>query len=190
MIRFATLGLAMVSLAACGADPPAGPSPAANVPGEPTLTGAPSPEAIAAEADDRVKAWVKREYSDMGLLMLKSGRADLDGDGRDEVLAYVGGPMLCGTGGCNLVVLTDDGTDFAKVGDISVSQLPVGVLDTKTKGWRDLAVTTYGGGAKERVMKVPFDGKSYAENPTVAPASAVKSIGTEVIADGELERLD
>lgn len=191
MIRFAAAALPLLCLAACdpAGDAPPAPSPAANVPAQPTLTGAPAPAAADAVAD-RLKAWVKREYADMELLMLKSGRADLDGDGRNEVLAYVGGPMVCGTGGCNLVVLKDDGKAFAKVGNISVSQMPVGVLESRTNGWRDLAVTTYGGGAKERIMKVPFDGRKYAQNPTVAPASEVETIGTEVIAEGELERLD
>lgn len=165
------------------------PTPAANAGAEPTLSGVPAAP-IGDTREARVEAWVKGAYPDMGLLMLKWGSADLDGDGTDEVLAYVGGPMLCGTGGCNLVVLTDDGANFAKVGDISVSQMPIGVLDTRTNGWRDLAVTTYGGGEKERIMKVPFDGKSYAGNPTVAPATPLDMLGTEVIAEGELEKLD
>lgn len=133
---------------------------------------------------------MKGAYPDMGTLMLRWGGADLDGDGTDELLAYVGGPMLCGTGGCNLVVLKDDGTNFTKIGDISVAQMPVGVLDTTTNGMRDLAVSVAGGGAKAGIMKVPFDGKAYAGNPTVAPATPVDSIGAEVIAEGELKKLD
>lgn len=185
------LPFALVLVAACSepAADEAEPSPAANALAEPVVTrtpAAPAPDTRAA----RVEAWVKRVYPDMGTLMLKWGGADLDGDGKEEVLAYVGGPMLCGTGGCNLVVLKDDGANLIKIGDVSVAQMPVGVLNTKTSGMRDLAVSVAGGGAKAAIMKVPFDGKAYAGNPTVGPATPVDTIGTEVIADGALKKLD
>lgn len=126
---------------------------------------------------------------DTGALLYARAETDLDGDGKNEVLAYVGGPLMCGTGGCNLVVLKRDGAGFRQVGDLSVVQLPVGVLPTKTNGWRDLAVTVSGGGVPGGVMRVPFEGASYASNPTAGAAEPADSIGEVLIRDEPLKPL-
>ncbi len=70
---------------------------------------------------------------------------------------------------------------------MSVVQLPVGVLDSKTNGWRDLAVTVAGGGIPAATMRLPFDGTAYAENATVTPAVPTETIGTELIAQAPLK---
>lgn len=126
---------------------------------------------------------------DTGELLYARAEVDLDGDGKDEVLAYVGGSLMCGTGGCNLVILKRDGAGYRQVGDLSLVQLPVGVLQTKTNGWRDLAVTVSGGGKPGGVMRVPFDGTSYAGNPTTSPAEPADSIGKVLIKDEPLKPL-
>jgi hypothetical protein len=161
----------------------------------------PEPEASASgEASEAavtpvsVESWLTDRLSpdvggDTGSLLYARAEADLDGDGVKEVLAYVGGPMMCGTGGCNLFVLKRDGAGFREVGDLSVVQLPVGVLTTKTNGWRDLAVSVSGGGRPGGIMRVPFDGSAYATNPTVSPAEPVDMIGKELIADKPLKAL-
>lgn len=133
-----------------------------------------------------VARWVADHFGqdvqgDTGQLLYAEAKTDLDGDGTDEVLAYVGGPMMCGTGGCNLVVLKRDGEGYREVGDLTVVQLPVGVLPTKTNGWHDLAVSVAGGGMPGGIMRVPFDGKAYASNPTVSPAESVDTIGKVLI---------
>lgn len=179
MHRIASI-LALAAAACSQASPPAEATPDSTTAAPPATS----------PASSRLARWVKQAYPDMGPLMMRSGRFDLDGDGTDETLVYVGGPMLCGTGGCNLVVLKDDGAAYEKIGDISVAQLPVGVLETRTNGMRDLAVTVYGGGIPRAIMKVPFDGASYAGNPTVPPATKMDNLGTEIIAEGELTRLD
>lgn len=142
-----------------------------------------------AAANDPAEAWVKAVYGDEDVLMYKSGSFDLDSDGVDEVLVYPAGPMLCGSGGCNLVVLQKSGDAWTKISELSVTQLPVGVLDTRTNGWRDLWVTVAGGGLPATTMKLSFDGKSYPANPTVPPAVAIDKPGVVVIADGELTRI-
>ena len=153
---------------------------------------APAPAATPA---DPVAGWLAGHFSqdvngDTGQLLYASARADLDGDGTDEVLAYVGGPMMCGTGGCNLVVLKRDGDGYREVGELSVVQLPVGVLKSKTNGWRDLAVSVSGGGRPADIMRVPFDGKAYASNPTTSPAEPVDTIGKVLIEDQPLKPLE
>ena len=143
-------------------------------------------------AEMSVEDWIRTNYkdavsSDLGTLQYATAEVDLDGDGTPEVLAYLGGPMMCGTGGCNLVVLKRDGTGFKKMGEVSVVHLPVGVLESKSHGWRDLAVTVSGGGMPEGTKRLPFDGKAYPDNATVQPASDSDTIGKTLISADDLK---
>lgn len=70
--------------------------------------------------------------------------------------------------------------------DIGVAQLPVGVLETSTNGWRDLAVSVRGGGIEGGVARVPFGEDQYASNPTVAPAEITQDSFETVIPDAPL----
>jgi len=145
--------------------------------------------ATASMADPELAAWIAGNYAGMGQILYASGEADLDGDGAPEVLVYVGGPSMCGSGGCNLVVLQRTGQGFDRLGDLSVAQLPVGVFETSTNGWRDLAVSVYGGGIAGGVAKVPFGENQYASNPTVSPAEMSEAPFETIIAEEELEPL-
>lgn len=113
--------------------------------------------------------WMVEEVGS-GDIAYFEGKYDLDGDGTPEILAFLTGPMHCGSGGCDLLVLKQDGNGYRKLGDLSVARLPVGVFPESTRGLRDLAVNVGGGGMESAVMRVPFDGQAYASNPTVAPA--------------------
>ena len=171
---------AIALLAACDAAGDAAATPPA------TAEPAPTPTTDAVPDADLVE-WIRNEYADMGDVLYRSAEIDLNGDGSPEILAYVGGPMLCGTGGCNLVVLERAQDGLRQVGDISVAQLPVGVFSTSTEGWRDLAVSIRGGGGEAGVARVPFGGDAYADNPTVAPAEPSTESYETLIEDGPLE---
>lgn len=108
---------------------------------------------------------------------------DLNGDGRKEVVAYVAGPMVCGTGGCTTFVFTPPGPEgYRLVSRISVVQTPVLVSSSSTQGWRNLVVRIGGGGIASGNSELKFDGKSYPMNPTVLPAERVSDIaGAEVL---------
>lgn len=107
---------------------------------------------------------------------------DLNGDNRAEALVYAmstsaGGQQsdLCGSGGCDLYVLSLTPAGYRQVSDISVSRAPIRVLPTITHGWRDLSVTVAGGGIiKGHEARLRFDGRSYPTNPTVSPALSLK----------------
>jgi hypothetical protein len=176
------LGAAALALASCKGEEPRP---------EPTGTG----ETKTAAAPATVESWLADHFApdvrgETDKLLYARAETDLDGDGRPEVLAYVGGPLMCGTGGCNLVVLKRDGGDFRQMGALSVVQLPVGVLETRTNGWRDLAVSVSGGGRPGGIMRVPFDGKAYVDNPTASPAGPVDTIGEVMIEDKPLKPLE
>ena len=74
-------------------------------------------------------------------------RVDLNGDGRDEVMAYLMGSFFCGTGGCTLQLFTESQDGYALVSEFPLSRTPVIVAATKTNGWNDLLRLESGGGA-------------------------------------------
>ncbi|MPS68723.1 MAG: hypothetical protein E2586_09520 [Novosphingobium sp.] len=163
-------------------------------PPEATASAEPA-EDVTAPATMTVEDWIRANHkdalsTDLGKLQYAAAETDLDGDGTPEVLVYLGGPMFCGTGGCNLVVLKREGADLRKVSETSVVQLPVGVLESKSHGWRDLAVTVSGGGMAEGVSRLRFTGKSYPTNASVEVSADAEPVSKPLIAEGALKPLD
>ncbi len=93
---------------------------------------------------------------------------DLDGDGRDEIIAHVVGPDVCGSEGCDTVVLTPDGNGYRIVADIASTRPPISVAATRSNHWRDLVVTTGGAGGGSRPVLLQYDGTTYPSNPALA----------------------
>ena len=98
---------------------------------------------------------------------------DLDGDGVREMLAYVAGPMVCGTGGCSLFVFTPGAGvgGYRLIGRVSVTRAPVRLSPRSHNGWRNLVVHVGGGGGPAGDVELHFDGRSYPSNPSVLPAA-------------------
>lgn len=179
MIRSAlSVSLAPVlalALTACGQ--PDTPEPATPVP-----PAAPAPAATPPAASQATPAGLETAlrglHADDGPLTYAFAPVDLNGDGTDEGLAYVMGPMVCGSGGCNLYVLVPQGEDGGEgwrvVTRTSVTRTPVGVLTTSTNGWRDLAVSIGGGGAEAGWVRLTYDGRTYPTNPTAPPATPLE----------------
>jgi len=99
---------------------------------------------------------------------------DLNDDGKKEIIVHVISQSLCGTGGCPTLVLAPEQSSFIIVSRISITRPPIRVLKTKSHGWHDLAVWVAGGGIQPGYeADLPFDGESYATNPTVPPPHTV-----------------
>jgi heat shock protein HslJ len=94
-------------------------------------------------------------------------RIDLNGDGRDEVLAFLMGSIFCGTGGCNLLLFTPGPDGYRLVNDFPISRAPVIVAAQKSNGWSDLWRLESGGGAPSSYVRHSFDGRSYVERERV-----------------------
>lgn len=120
---------------------------------------------------------IRKHVADSGELSENArwllARTDLNGDGNDEALAYVTDPLMCGTGGCPLYVLSQREGAWIVTDQIAPARLPVYRLEPGADGWAVLGVTIGGGGAQPAVMTVAHDAKGYADNPTVAPAKVV-----------------
>lgn len=96
---------------------------------------------------------------------------DLNGDGSNEVLVYLMSADSCGSGGCTTLVLTPENSSFRVVSKITLTRLPIRILETKSFGWRDVSVWVEGGGIQPGYeAELRFDGTGYATNPTLPPA--------------------
>ena len=131
---------------------------------------------------ETVAAYMARANPDAGPKDWRSAFADLNGDGAFEALVYLSGRTFCGTGGCDLLVLTPVDGRYRPVADMSVSRLPVRQLDSETQGWRDLGVTIGGGGGRSGEAWMRFDGSSYPGNPSTQPMTTDGAGGVVLLA--------
>lgn len=164
-----------LALTACGQAETPVPAPPVAPPATALAATPTPPPATSLAPPAGLEAALRGLHPEDGALTYAQAPIDLNGDGSDEVLAYVMGPMVCGSGGCNLYVLAREGEDGGEgwrvVTRTSVTQTPVGVLTTSTNGWRDLAVSIGGGGAQAGWVRLTYDGRTYPTNPTASPAT-------------------
>ena len=112
--------------------------------------------------------------------------ADLNDDGRSEVFVYATDRDFCGSGGCALFVLSPHEEDsFRVVLHSTVTQRPIWLLPTSTRGWRDVGVGVAGGGIiHPYTARLRFDGRRYPNNPTVLPAAPLRRPKGKVLISG------
>lgn len=112
-----------------------------------------------------------------------SADIDLNADHRSELILYLVGPMVCGTGGCPTLVFTPEGDHHRLVSSISVTRPPIRAAAVNTNGWRNLIVHIAGGGGPSKNVELLFDGRSYPENPTVSSPhiQAAKLAGSQLL---------
>lgn len=123
-------------------------------------------------------------YEDWPDTSYVAGFADLNGDGREEALVSLQSGLFCGSGGCALYIYTPDGPSWREVAELTIVNAPVRLLATRTRGWRDLAVHVRGGGMDiPHDARIRFDGRTYAENPSLAPRLRGRAAGRVLIAD-------
>ncbi|MBS7670429.1 hypothetical protein [Croceicoccus gelatinilyticus] len=170
-------GLAAIALSACGAPAEEAEPAAQDAADEMAAPTVPPPS----DAEEDIRHFLLQEYPDATSISYDFAWSDLNGDGEDEAIVYLGGPYFCGTGGCNLLVLTPAGPMWRKVGDVSVSRTPVSVLETSTSGWRDLTVAVSGGGGSSGTMILKFDGENYPSNASTAPEAPADAKGEELL---------
>jgi len=122
------------------------------------------------DVPDEVKFFLLKRYqSSSGEIRYFSGSVDLNGDNQPEIIVYVIGPLVCGTGGCSTYVFSGKGEKWHLVSRISITKPPILVLDKFNHGWKDIVVRT-GGAVVGRMSVLHFDGKKYPFNPSVPPA--------------------
>jgi hypothetical protein len=131
-------------------------------------------------------AEARADYADTSYV---AAFADLDGDGRDEALVSLQSGLFCGSGGCALYIYTPAGASWREVAELTIVNAPVRVLNTRTRGWRDLAVHVRGGGIDiPYEARMRFDGRTYASNPSMAPRIRGRAPGRVLIDDDSESR--
>ena len=154
------------------------------------LAGGPPPS-----LRDVLRSAVERYLMTFAPLDLRSQRyifefADLAGRGNQQAIVHLTGRDWCGSGGCTMLVLTQEGSSYKVISRIPATRLPIRVLETKSHGWQDLSVVIQGGGilrAYEEVVR--FDGESYAKDSSDSPESQprVKRKGKVVLSSKNKE---
>jgi hypothetical protein len=121
-----------------------------------------------AATDDAVASFVRQS---LNVSTYKRADVDLNGDGRAEAFIFVTDQDRCGSGGCDLYVVSPAENGFRLVLRSTITQLPISVLDTSSNGWRDVGVTVYGGGiTRPHMARLQFNGRNYPGNPSLPPA--------------------
>ncbi|WP_214226419.1 hypothetical protein [Pedobacter sp. B4-66] len=80
---------------------------------------------------------------------------------KKEIFVGLTGSYFCGSGGCTVLLLHPDGELITK---FTVTEYPLLIAETYTKGWNDLILHSQG---KDHLMK--FNGKTYPSNPSIQP---------------------
>jgi hypothetical protein len=125
----------------------------------------------------------------MGRIRYVHARTDLNGDGRQDVLVYLMGPYVCGSGGCTLQVFRQEARGYRLVTSFPSSRLPVIAAASRRHGWRDLWRRQSGGGAPPTRVREVFDGRRYRSAQRIPaaggpPAGTVVLSGDPSLADG------
>ena len=115
-----------------------------------------------------------------------AGSFDLNNDGETEAVVYLISPGYCGSGGCTTLVVTPESNSFRVISRITITRLPIRVLEESSHGWRNLSVQVQGGGIiRPYEAELRFDGNTYPTNPTMPPARRLRreSRGVELITE-------
>ncbi len=140
-------------------------------------------DAPTAEATESLKKFLGTFYDDRPARYMLACR-DLNGDGIPEAIVYLSGSKWCGSGGCNTLILTPDGSSWRIVTNIRITRPPIYVLSHISKGWHSIGVWVQGGGIQPGYeAELRFNGKTYPKNPSVSPARRLegKVVGEVVI---------
>ena len=140
---------------------------------------------LAAAAAATTPDWARSYVVDtLHLTKYRVANADLNGDGQPEVLIYDDGPDSCGSGGCDLFVLSRVAGRVIVISDVSITRPPIRVLPSISHGWHDLGVFVAGGGIiPGYTARLRYDGRHYPENPTVPPAEPMRHPTGRIVLD-------
>ncbi len=121
-------------------------------------------------------------------------RVDLNGDGKEEVLVYPMGSIFCGTGGCDLLLLTPEDCAYSLINSFPISRLPIIVTDEVAAGWQNLIRPESGGGATPSYVLHVFDGQQYIEQERlpgdVQPEGISYLLGEPTFDEGAILKLN
>ena len=90
--------------------------------------------------------------------------ADLNGDGKAEVIAYFTGEDWCAETGCALAVFTTGAHGYVPVSTTQRVRSPILLGERSSNGWQNLHVKTGGATYGTRFVTLRFTGRGYPGN--------------------------
>lgn len=100
----------------------------------------------------------------LGEIRYLVGWADLNDDGQDEAVVHVVGPMVCGTGGCDTLILQAQGDTYQVLSAQPTTEPPIALGAGSHDGWQDLLMQRHvAADQPSETVRLRFDGDSYVE---------------------------
>ena len=165
-----TLPLLALLLASACTDAPV---PAATPPDDVSRTAPPPPD-VAGDTTAlhaAVRETLAADNLTVDASALHPAFVDLDGDGTDDGLVYLQDPMVCGTGGCRLLVYRGGPDGYTLDSDVALARTPITVANAVTAGWRDLVMEVSGGGMPAKTVVLRHGPNGYPANPSTLDAA-------------------
>ena len=107
---------------------------------------------------DQFKEDLEKEWIDTISRKFKYEQFDLNGDGKKEIFVGLTGPYFCGSGGCTMFLLSNQGNVITR---FTVIDYPLYISTEETNEWRDLILYS-----NKSYRKVSFESNSYPSNPS------------------------
>jgi hypothetical protein len=130
------------------------------------------PDPGSAEAERAKRFQIKAACERQQPLRYIWDRVDLNDDGRPEVVAQVVGPLVCGTGGCTLLIFREPSPGRLEIlSRMSLFKDPLIVSERYHNGWKELISRVRVDAGTSYYARLPFEDGRYPANPSVPPAS-------------------
>lgn len=110
-------------------------------------------------------------------------RADLNGDGQDEVFAYLENSSFCDGQRCPLLVFETQPSNYRLLAKLPLVTPPVIVNDSKTWGWSDLIFTDVDASGDAQYKMLRYTGKQYPPLSSAETFSPSRISGTALLSD-------
>jgi hypothetical protein len=103
---------------------------------------------------------------------------DLNDDGQKEAIVFLIGRWWCGSSGCPTLILAPTTTSWRVVARLPATDIPIRVLNARSKRWRNISVCVHGPGLPQSEVALRFDGRTY---PSSSATPVIKEAPGEVV---------
>ncbi len=112
-------------------------------------------------------------------------RTDLNGDGKDEIFAYLENSSFCDGQRCPLLVFETQPSDYRLLTKLPLVAPPVIVNDSKTWGWKDLVLVDEDGSGQSRYQMLRYTGQQYPPLSSAENFNPSRVSGMALLSDRE-----
>ena len=128
-----------------------------------------------ASIEREIRAFLQRDYATYPTefrpsLKFAFKSVDLNDDKRPEVIVYLTGRLICGSGGCTTSVFSYDGGKLREMVAFNLASEPILVSRKSSHGWKNIIATDRNGAP----LTIEFNGSRYQDDPNDAPMASRK----------------